>query len=147
MHETKAIVLGVAMNLSCHLVFIFSACLCTNSATVTFITRTNKVIPYFNHKIHLISQLLGRKYFVFHMSFFFMTKSCTGILFTWKDNLIITSYRKRLEMLMWMSIYDRHDVVVKVLVYSDISVIFSTDKRSLCSRLFKIGFHSKAKMS
>lgn len=51
------------------------------------------------------------------MSFFFMTKSCTGILFTWKDNLIITSYRKRLEMLMWMSIYDRHDVVVKVLVY------------------------------
>lgn len=140
MHETKAIVIDVAMNLSCHLVFIFSACLCSNSATVTFITRTNKVIPYFD-------QPTSGKYFVFHMSFFFMTKSCTGILFTWKDNLIITSYRKRLEMLMWMSIYDRHDVVVKVLVYSDISVIFSTDKRSLCSRLFKIGFHSKAKMS
>lgn len=146
MHETKAIVIGVAMNLSCHLVFIFSACLCSNSATVTFITRTNKVIPYFDHKIHLISQLLGNTLcFICHFSLW-LNHVPESYLHE-KDNLIITSYRKRLEMLMWMSIYDRHDVVVKVLVYSDISVIFSTDKRSLCSRLFKIGFHSKAKMS
>lgn len=50
-------------------------------------------------------------------------------------------------MLMWMSIYDRYDVVVKVLVYFDIFVIFLIDKRSLCLRLFKIGFYSKVKMS
>lgn len=31
-------------------------------------------------------------------------------------------------MLMWMSIYDRYDVVVKVLVYFDIFVIFLIDK-------------------
>lgn len=69
MHETKAIVIDVAMNLNCHLVFIFSACLCSNSATVTFITRTNKVIPYFDHKIHLISQLLGNTLcFICHFS-------------------------------------------------------------------------------
>lgn len=50
-------------------------------------------------------------------------------------------------MLMWMSIYDRYDVVVKVLVYFDIFVIFLIDKRSLCLRLFKIGFYGKVKMS